>query len=70
MWNDPVAHKIVQGFYTKPEKPINAIAKIPAVMSAMGTPFTPLGTPTISNLSRMPAIMTSASAKPIAIEVA
>lgn len=30
--------------YTIPENPINAIAKIPAVIRAIGTPFSPLGT--------------------------
>ncbi len=44
-----------QNIYINPEKPINAIAKIPAVINATGTPRTALGTCSISSRSRIPA---------------
>ena len=53
--------------YTKPEKPINAIARIAAVMSAIGLPFIAAGTPSSSKRSRMPAKSTNAIAKPMAV---
>jgi len=55
---------------TKPPKPMKAMASIPAVTSAMGTPFMPLGVPVSAICSRKPAKITSASAKPTAIEAA
>ncbi len=53
--------------YTSPEKPMNAMARIPAVTSAMGMPLNALGTSSKSNRSRIPAKSTSASAKPKAV---
>jgi len=50
-----------------PEKPIKAIAKRPAVSSAMGMPFMAAGTFRRESCSRMPAKMMSASAKPMAV---
>lgn len=55
------------GLYTKPEKPINAIAKIPAVISAIGTPRINAGVSFISNFSRIPANNVIANVKPIAV---
>ena len=52
---------------TRPENPMNAIARIPAVISAMGMPLNALGTSSKSRRSRMPAKSTSASAKPRAV---
>ena len=53
---------------TRPLKPMKAMARMPAVTSAMGTPFMPLGVPVRSICSRRPAKITSAMAKPTAIE--
>ena len=53
--------------YTKLEKPMKAMARMPAVMSAMGTPFIPLGISTSSSCSRRPAKMTMATVKPMAM---
>ena len=49
---------------------MNAIANNPAVTRAIGDPFMPLGTLTISMCSRMPAKMVSAKPNPIAVEAA
>ena len=54
--------------YTKPEKPIKAIASIAAVISAIGIPFNAAGTPSNSKRSRIPAKITNATAKPIAVD--
>ena len=54
--------------YTSPEKPINAIAKIPAVIRAMGAPSRALGTSSNSRRSRIPAKRTKAKPKPSAVE--
>ena len=53
--------------YTSPEKPMKAMARIPAVISAIGTPLNALGTSSNSSLSRMPAKSTSARANPNAV---
>ena len=53
--------------YTRPAKPINASARIPAVTSAIGAPFIPDGTSASSSCSRIPARITSASPKPTAV---
>lgn len=53
--------------YTSPEKPMKAMARIPAVISAIGTPLNALGTSSNSSLSRMPAKSTSARANPSAV---
>lgn len=55
---------------TIPENPMNAIARIPAVIKAMGNPFIPLGILTSSRCSRIPAKIVSASPNPIAMEAA
>lgn len=54
--------------YTRPEKPMKAMARIPAVMSAMGTPRNDLGTSSKSRRSRIPAKRISARAKPRAVD--
>ncbi len=53
--------------YTSPENPMNAMARMPAVMSAMGTPRKAPGTSSKSRRSRIPAKSTSARAKPRAV---
>ena len=53
--------------YTSPENPMKAMARIPAVISAIGTPLKALGTSSNSSLSRMPAKSTSARANPSAV---
>ena len=55
------------GNQTRPENPINAMARIPAVISAMGMPLNALGTSSKSRRSRIPAKSTSARAKPRAV---
>ena len=50
--------------------PINAIARRPAVMSAMGTPRKAAGTSSTSRRSRIPAKRTRARAKPRAVATA
>ena len=54
--------------YTSPEKPMKAMARMPAVTSAIGVPRNDSGTSSNSNRSRIPAKSTSASAKPRAVE--
>ncbi len=54
--------------YTSPEKPMKAMARIPAVIKAMGVPRNATGTSSISSRSRIPAKSTSAKAKPRAVE--
>lgn len=54
--------------YTSPEKPMKAIASMAAVMSATGVPFSAAGTPSSSRRSRIPANITSASPKPMAVD--
>ena len=49
--------------FTTPEKPINAIAKRPAVIRAIGVPFIPFGIFTKLICSRKPAKRVSAKAK-------
>lgn len=56
--------------YTKPAKPMKAMAKMPAVTSATGTPRMACGTSFSSSRSRMPAKTVSARAKPNAVETA
>ncbi len=56
--------------YTTPVKPMNAMARMPAVMRAMGVPFMPFGASISSMCSRMPAKMTNAKAKPKAMPTA
>ena len=53
--------------YTRPENPMNAMARIPAVISAMGMPLNALGTSSKSRRSRIPAKSTSAKANPRAV---
>ena len=55
------------GSGTRPLKPMKAMARMPAVTSAIGTPFMPRGVPVRSSCSRMPAKSISASAKPTAM---
>lgn len=50
--------------YTKPLKPIKAIARMDAVSRAMGTPLNSLGTLLRARASRSPAKSTIARAKP------
>lgn len=52
-----------------PEKPINAMASSPAQSRAMGVPCIAFGTSAISSCSRTPANITSASAKPNAVDI-
>ena len=52
----------------KGEKPMKAMARMPAVTSAIGVPRNDSGTSSNSNRSRIPAKSTSASAKPRAVE--
>lgn len=56
--------------YTSPEKPMKAIANIPAAIKAIGVPFNPFGTSCKSKCSLMPAKSTSASPKPTAFATA
>ncbi len=53
--------------YTSPENPMKAMARMPAVISAIGTPLKALGTSSNSSLSRIPAKSTSARANPSAV---
>ena len=53
--------------YTRPEKPMKAIARIPAVTRATGAPFSAAGTSSKSRRSRIPAKSTSATPKPTAV---
>ena len=52
---------------TTPLKPMKAIAKRPAVSSAIGVPCIAFGTLLSANCSRIPAKRTSANAKPSAV---
>ena len=53
--------KIIKIFYfTIPLNPMNAIARIPTVIRATGTPLNALGTSFIERCSRIPAKMTIA----------
>ncbi len=56
--------------YTNPAKPMKAMARMPAVTSATGTPRMACGTSFSSSRSRIPAKTVSASAKPKAVETA
>ena len=56
--------------FTMPLKPMKAIARMPAEMSAMGMPFIEAGNSVRESCSRMPANTTRASVKPIAMEIA
>ena len=58
---------LLYGKGTRLLNPMKAIARMPAVTRAMGTPFIPLGVPVSSSCSRMPAKMTSARVKPTAM---
>lgn len=60
----------MQDYYTNPAKPMKAMAKMPAVTSATGTPRMACGTSFSSSRSRMPAKTVSARAKPSAVETA
>ena len=53
--------------YTSPEKPMKAMARMLAVMSAMGTPRNAAGTSSNSSRSRIPAKSTSARPNPRAV---
>ena len=50
--------------YTSPANPMKASARIPAVTSAIGTPFIPFGTSDKASCSRKPAKITNANVKP------
>lgn len=52
-----------------PEKPMNAMARMPAHMRAMGTPFMARGSGINSNCSRMPANIHRASVNPKEVEM-
>lgn len=56
--------------YTIPVNPMNARARMPAVIKAIGVPFMPSGTSISSVCSRTPAKIISASAKPQAMPAA
>lgn len=56
--------------YTRPEKPINAIAKIPAVIKAIGIPLNVFGRSVSSSFSLNPANNTNAKVNPIAVATA
>ena len=56
--------------YTTPLKPMNAIAKRPAVKRAIGVPCIAFGTLANANCSRIPANNTNANAKPKAVAIA
>ena len=62
-----VTHRIFRT-YTSPENPINAIARIDAVIRAIGTPWKAFGASSNSIRSRKPAKITNAKAKPNAID--
>lgn len=51
-------------FYTSPENPMKAIARIPAVTRAIGMPLNALGTLFSESCSRRPAKRTIARPKP------
>ncbi len=53
--------------YTRPANPMKARARMPAVTSEMGTPFIPEGMLASSSCSRIPAMITSARPKPMAV---
>ena len=53
--------------YTNPEKPIKAIARIDAVINAIGTPWKAFGASSNSMRSRKPAKITNAKPKPNAV---
>lgn len=53
-----------------PEKPINAIAMIPAVTKAIGTPSIDLGTLVSDSCSLIPEKMIRAIAKPTDVAIA
>ena len=55
--------------FTKPAKPMKAIARIPAVTNAIGIPFTPFGTSTSSRCSLKPAKITIARVNPSDIPI-
>ena len=65
-----ILHESLRPPHTRPAKPMNAIARIPAVTSATGTPRIARGTSLSSSRSRMPEKTTSARAKPTAVETA
>ena len=48
----------------RPERPINAVARSPAVIKAIGAPRIATGTSEIASLSLIPDIMTRASINP------
>lgn len=56
--------------FTIPLKPMKAMARMPAEMSAMGMPFIEAGSSVRASCSRIPAKTTRASVKPIAMEIA
>ena len=56
--------------FTMPLKPMKAIARMPAEMSAMGMPFIEAGSSVRESCSRIPAKTTSAKVKPKAMEMA
>ena len=58
------------GRRTIPLKPINAIASIPAEISAIGIPRKATGSSVRASCSRIPAKTTRASVKPKAVDIA
>ena len=55
-------------YFTIPVNPINAMARMPAITSEIETPFIPFGISTNSNCSLIPARITRARPKPIAVD--
>ena len=62
--------EMVLYIFTMPLKPMKAMARMPAEMSAMGIPFIEEGSSVRASCSRIPAKTTRASVKPIAMEMA
>jgi len=68
MSNRPMTYRPIDPTYhslTRPANPIKAIDRIPASISVMGNPRRGLGTSASSRRSLIPAIIKSASVKPI-----
>ena len=61
---------MVENYYPilMPEKPMNAIAKSPAQINAIGTPCIPFGRSVNSSCSRIPANIHKANVKPNDVE--
>ena len=68
--NQRVKNEQYTNGYTIPEKPMNAIARRPVVIRAIGIPCKGFGMLESDNCSRIPAKTINAKAKPIAVEAA